>query len=236
MSGEALLNPRSKPLLIREYVAGLERSLDLEQATVAELREQLALSNGQAGAGRQAKTKMPALQVIEPKAAWLRLFVWASRQASSAPNGAVIQFWRTRRLVIWLIMQPIRIADFVLVISGGRVSVERHGERMAVCEACPRRVLRIVGRTKPRVESYCGICGCPKWFMARLDRKNWWRRWYCPAKRHPGPYPEDAWRELVEAENARVVRQEHGAVADVQTAAAMGPNGRESGGCGCGST
>lgn len=92
---------------------------------------------------------------------------------------------------------------FWRTISGPRVSRDEYNLRMIACHKCPNRHLRPVKTKKgPLLREYCGLCGCPEWKPARLENKNWWARWKCPARKHAGHYPSDWWLNLI-PEDAR---------------------------------
>jgi hypothetical protein len=52
------------------------------------------------------------------------------------------------------------------LIWHGRVTVQTYTLRRAECMDCEKRVDAPKG-------TYCGACGCPQWFMSRLEMK--WR-------------------------------------------------------------
>lgn len=68
-------------------------------------------------------------------------------------------------------------------ITGPRVLQERYVERQTACQACRQMDDR----------GYCRSCGCGRWPLARLDRKNWFERWSCPQRRHAGTYVQYTW-------------------------------------------
>lgn len=83
-----------------------------------------------------------------------------------------------RRPLVWFLMQYLKLYGLVSALTGGRIGGDEYEERMDECDACP-------GQEKTRRgKRYCGPCGCPRWFMSELARKNRWRRHYCPEKRH----------------------------------------------------
>jgi len=98
----------------------------------------------------------------------------------------------------------VRLWSFFRAITGGKVNAKIHQGRQAVCGKCPKRIIVPVTKTvrptkskpvKVVIEkSYCGPCNCPKWYLSRLDNKNWFAKWKCPLRRHAGPYSDDAVR------------------------------------------
>lgn len=89
-----------------------------------------------------------------------------------------------RRQVVKVLLLYLKVYGFFYAISGGKVSDEEHALRMSECEACP-------GLVRHKGKLYCEPCGCPKWFMAELHRKNRWKRHYCPEERHSATeYPD----------------------------------------------
>ena len=116
------------------------------------------------------------------------LYVWGM-SAIMGPN-------RIKRLLSWAWDVPWRSWEFLRVVTGGRIDRAAHDARMDVCEDCDRAVfsLKVVGLNTV-TKSYCGGCKCPKWFLARLDVKNWFKKWKCPNRLHDGFYSETIWMD-----------------------------------------
>lgn len=91
-----------------------------------------------------------------------------------------------------------RVRSFLSAITGGKVDAEAYRDRMAECMECPHRIAEIRERRgSVRELWYCAACQCPRWKLARLTFKNRLKRWYCPARKHAGPYPDDAVRRYL---------------------------------------
>jgi len=128
---------------------------------------------------------------VAPLPAWdVQLNHWVYRQV--ATKG------RTVRLLSWFVMLYPRVRLFALTMLSGFVDKETYERRMESCADCDRHLKRIV-KAEPELvtKSYCMQCGCPEWALSQLKRKNWFKGWKCPARRHPGPYPEDAYKRFV---------------------------------------
>ena len=97
-----------------------------------------------------------------------------------------------------------KVYGFITAVSGGWVQEAEYAQRNEECGACPGRItiraswvarlLEWAGNGPAERRMYCGPCGCPKWYMARLIGwlgKNRWRKHYCPIERHAATeYPD----------------------------------------------
>lgn len=108
---------------------------------------------------------------------------------------------RFKRFLLWTLTFPARVWSFVKVVTSRRVSLEEYAWRENACRDCPFRHYRIrEDRTGFHLDEHCSKCGCPDWRMSRNEVRNWYSGWRCPARRHPGPYPDDAIREFVQGQ------------------------------------
>ena len=65
-----------------------------------------------------------------------------------------------------------KVAEFISVVSGPKVSSEVFESRLAICKGC--KYMR-----EEDGKMYCGRCGCGKWRMAELTNKLKWARLEC---------------------------------------------------------
>lgn len=101
-----------------------------------------------------------------------------------------------------------RAWSFVVAVTSRRMTSAEANSRGATCMVCPRRVVTLkVRRSVVKEQSYCDACGCPHWYGSRLAVKNRMSKWYCPLRRHDGPYPDDAIREHIVAAGYATVEQ-----------------------------
>lgn len=112
---------------------------------------------------------------------------------------------------------------FIKAHSGGQVVKGVFDERQVICNTCPKLDI-VIGKSGGE-HRYCRQCGCGHHRFARLTHKNRLVKWYCPLRKHPGPYPDDA---------ARLYLTEAGYATQEELDGKAGGN-RKSGGCGnCG--
>lgn len=108
-----------------------------------------------------------------------------------------------QRAVVWGLLQYLKLYGLAVALTGGRVAPDEYSLRNRECAGCegrvtigPSWVARALQWLKIRAAAprhYCGRCGCPNWYLARLVGwigKNWWVKHYCPEERHTGTvYP-----------------------------------------------
>lgn len=129
--------------------------------------------------------------------AWMTFVTYPTRFVL----GRVLLDWFAHvgtRPAIWYISAR----NFVTALLGDRVSDAVYRQRMKACGECRDAYVRIVrvGKKCGLGPSFCGLCGCPESRWSRLDEKNKFAAWHCPRRKHPGPYPEDAYRHLIPKE------------------------------------
>jgi hypothetical protein len=145
------------------------------------------------------------------------LFDWAIEFAARWARHPVRSF-------LGLFAWPSRAYRFLRAQTGGKVSEFVYGARMATCGDCDQLDI-VMGKG-----TFCRACGCGFHRFADLQRKNRLRKWYCPLRRHEGPYPDDRARD-------DLVRNGYADKADVPTGKLPVNFGgsRTGGGCsGCG--
>lgn len=136
----------------------------------------------------QAPAKPPVRPPLAPRMA--RAWLWLIAQVQTP--------YRIKRAVIALLRAPAKAWGFIKVVSSVKVTPERKAERDAACAECPFRHYRIrKSKGEFHLDEHCSKCGCPDWKMSRNNVRNWYSDWLCPARRHPGPYPDDALRESI---------------------------------------
>lgn len=69
-----------------------------------------------------------------------------------------------------------KAAEFLRVVTGPQCSPEEFACRMAACQSNACGHLKTADG-----KVYCGACGCPKWKLAELHTKLWFKRLECPA-------------------------------------------------------
>lgn len=139
----------------------------------------------------EKRDTIPGSSIVPPSPALdIRLNHWVYRQVTT--TGRIV------RLLSWLVMLYPRVRLFAGTMASGFVDKETYDRRMVACADCDRHLKRIV-KTEPELvtKSYCMQCGCPEWALSQLERKNWFKGWQCPARKHAGVYPEDAYRRYV---------------------------------------
>ena len=115
------------------------------------------------------------------------------------PRTRIFVFW----LCVWLATLPIRAVRLWTALTGGLLDQDAYDERQATCEPCPDRVIHLrLLKGSMREKSYCGACNCPKWWLAKLDIKNWLRGWRCPKRRHVGSDPDAVYQAYVVGQTA----------------------------------
>jgi len=121
---------------------------------------------------------------LGPKPAWLlRLYWWVF--------GVLFGQARLASWGMWWWNLPLRGWNMAKTILSADVDAETRRQRMEACGTCKSQHVRVHPSRGPK--AYCGLCGCPEWKLAELRFKNQKVAWHCPRRRHPGPYPEDAW-------------------------------------------
>jgi hypothetical protein len=132
-----------------------------------------------------------------------RLYVWTIRQLTTPK--------RIIRLLLWAIRLPVRLGSLVGCLFGGIEERAEYLTRMSICGECADRIVHLsLKRDRVCEKSYCGRCGCPPWYLSRLDNKNWLSGWRCPKRLHPGPYGDEPIREWLQAAGYDVDRVMHG--------------------------
>ena len=115
--------------------------------------------------------------------------------------GKVIPSWVAKqKRPIWFRIKrmPGRAWSFVRALLGPRLSKVDAAARLDACEICPQRIVRPYqskGIIKERW--FCKACECGNHRWAELRRKVRMLKAYCPLRRQPGPYPDDAMREYI---------------------------------------
>ncbi len=143
--------------------------------------------------------KRPERQYIAPVAWDLRVHRWLRSWAVVARDFDKGNRWpRWSRVKLWVFGRSAhtglyeRTRQMLIAITGGRVSHDIYVYRMHAClRQCKKVTIRLPRRPDGVLKFYCGSCACPRWPLSELRRKNKYRKWHCPERRHPGPYPGD---------------------------------------------
>lgn len=122
----------------------------------------------------------PKIKIVERIAPLdMRFFAWVDYQIRT-PR-------RLMRLIGYIFRWNVGLYSkarlLLSAVTGPKIAKERYDERQAACKICPQR----------DEGGYCRSCGCGRWPLARLDRKNWYERWSCPQRRHTGTYVQYTW-------------------------------------------
>jgi len=134
----------------------------------------------------------------------MRLHAWIRSWFFTKADYQEYRYWiRLRRVKFWVFGKRAgeglydKTRRFVVAIFGGRVRPHVYAARMNDCDTCPALQIVMPLSAEKREKWYCGSCGCPKWLLSRLDVKNRFRKWYCPKRKHAGPYPFDEYAERI---------------------------------------
>ena len=134
----------------------------------------------------------------------LRLHAWVRSWLITKADYDQPKRWvRIRRIKFWIFGERLgeglydKTRRFAFAVVGGKVSHEDYQRRMESCDTCPSLQIVMPLDAGKREKRYCGSCGCPKWAMSRLDVKNKYKKWYCPKRRHEGPYPFDEYSKRI---------------------------------------
>lgn len=101
-----------------------------------------------------------------------------AEQAPEAPRGGVAATDFVEVPSLWW-----RLRSFLGAFLGPRVDSDEYRLRMVACSRCPD----VDSRHKKYADVlYCGACACPRWWYARITKRNRFRLALCPKGRHPG--------------------------------------------------
>jgi len=127
-------------------------------------------------------------------------------------HAVILSPMRTKRAAAWLWLLPAKLSLFVRTIMGPKVADDVWRARMDDCERCTNSRIRLsIVKGEVVEKSYCKQCGCPDWYLSRLDNKNRYAKWECPLRTHEGPYEDDLWRpRATELSGGEVVRNRTG--------------------------
>jgi len=164
----------------------------IEQALVE--REAMEAANGNGGV-RTVEHKQAREPRFIIKPAWDERFFgwwagfWVWLLVGSGANRTAVRRWRILR---WLgIGSYGLVRSFLTAFFSRRIDDAAWKKRMESCLSCERLVVEVRKRDNTK-RLFCAQCGCPNWFMSALPRKNRYKKWHCPLRRHEGQYPEQA--------------------------------------------
>jgi len=155
--------------------------IETEEARVANLPVVIPV-NGQS---HPAEPEHP-LYLPPRESAWLRLAAWIASAIGAPQPIQRLATWPLRMILrgVGTRMKPGPLRIWL----GGAVDSQTRTRRNIHCAQCSTAYGRMEDG-KPGA-LYCGSCGCPEWFGSQLKRKNGFALWYCPRRKHEGPYPE----------------------------------------------
>src|SRR3972149_3952710 len=116
---------------------------------------------------------------------WAGFWVWLL--IGSFENRKAL---RRMRILRWLGIGTYGlIRSFLTAFFSRRINDAAWQKRMEKCLSCERLIVEVRKRDASK-RLFCAQCGCPNWFMSALTRKNRYKKWYCPMRKHEGQYPE----------------------------------------------
>ncbi len=201
---------------------GCDRGLTPVNAGMKQHRTQ-PRTNGTLYMGLQQHHTAPnGPRILPPKAGWIeRLSRWLHTWVdyydpeTGRPERPARRLQRTKRVAHWWLALPSRALSLAVALTGGRLSKADYTARLSACSTCTHMVKRIIiRRGAPRLQWYCGACGCGEWWLSELRRSAWWKRRYCSKRIQPGPYPEDAWITLTEKRDDKANKMDGVSVRD----------------------
>jgi hypothetical protein len=155
--------------------------------------------------------KRPDMQYI-PHIPWdIRFHRWVRSWIITPRDTSKDNKWlRISRVKFWVFGRASggnglyeRFRQMTFALLGGFVQSEEYATRMEECMKCLKLQVKIPAREHGKWQYFCGSCGCPRWWLAELHKKNKLRKWNCPEGRHPGPSILSRLRQRVNEEKKR---------------------------------